>query len=210
MTNLHKTIKNPTVKRRLAFEEGCLVDLRDSLPLLFKAYEDASLNYNEVVNKIPPNSRGRGFEASVFNTMLIQAIQSHFPDNWKFGKYKRFILQKDGYLILSKKLDNKGMPMNIKTKMVESINCQLMSSLFEESGYAEDPILYFGYKRDRLGNLHSPQLLYIDENQKKWFIDRSAVAGESFDFTKAITETKVLKRIATPRLKTTKKKAVNE
>jgi hypothetical protein len=209
-TNLQKIPKNANVKRRLASQKECLLDMKDTLPKLFKAFEDACLDYNEVMRTVPPNSRGRGFEASVFNTMFIKAIQSHFPRNWRFGKYKRFILYKDGYLILPKKLNNKGMPMNIKTKMVESINFQLTGSLFEEAGYVEDPILYFGYKRDKIGELHSPQLLYIDENQRRWVIEESELALSGSNKVKSIQKVKAPTVKATPKLKASKKKASNE
>jgi hypothetical protein len=210
-TNLNKTSKKPTVKRRLASEEGCLVDLYETLPHLFLAYEVACIGYNDIVDKFRPESRGRGFEATVFNTILIQAIQKLFPQNWKFGKYKRFILYKDGYLILPKKLDSNGMPMNIKTKMVESINQQLIGSLFEESGYVEDPILYFGYKRDKLGRLHSPQILYIDENKKKWTIAPSDLAVDGIEKIKSIFEPRKSNPVAkSPKLKVQQKKAANE
>ncbi|MBN2729106.1 MAG: hypothetical protein JXR53_07765 [Bacteroidales bacterium] len=205
MTKLKEKSENAMVKRRLASEEGCLIDLEVELPQFFKAFEEACENYNIEVVLTPPEARCRGYEASLFNSKLIQSIQKYFPLNWKYGKYKRFILNTSGYLVLFKKLNSKGMPMNIRTKVVESINSQLMGSLFEDSGYVEDPILYFGYKKDRLGNIHQPQLVYVDENQIKWTIEEKDIVQQ-----RTVALEKASDTVATPKLRKTMKKAVNE
>lgn len=205
MTNVEQKVGKPKVKRRLASEEGCLIDLQNELPLFFNAFEEACENYNNEVVQTPPESRCRGFEASLFNSKLIEGIQKYFPVNWKYGKYKRFILYTKGYLVLFKKLNNKGMPMNIRTKIVESINSQMMYSLFDNFDFVEEPILYFGYKKDRIGNIYQPQLVYIDENQIRWTIEESDIA-----VTKTVGMEKPSEEVATPKLKNAKKKAVNE
>lgn len=205
MTNVEQKVGKPKVKRRLASEEGCLIDLQNELPLFFNAFEEACENYNNEVVQTPPESRCRGFEASLFNSKLIQGIQKYFPVNWKYGKYKRFILNTKGYLVLFKKLNNKGMPMNIRTNIVESINSQMMYSLFDNFDFVEEPILYFGYKKDRIGNIYQPQLVYIDENQIRWTIEESDIA-----VTKTVGMEKPSEEVATPKLKNAKKKAVNE
>lgn len=205
MTNVEQKVGKPKVKRRLASEEGCLIDLQNELPLFFNAFEEACENYNNEVVQTPPESRCRGFEASLFNSKLIQGIQKYFPVNWKYGKYKRFILNTKGYLVLFKKLNNKGMPMNIRTKIVESINLQMMYSLFDSFDFVEEPILYFGYKKDRIGNIYQPQLVYIDENQIRWTIEESDIS-----VTKTVGMEKPSEEVATPKLKNAKKKAVNE
>ena len=205
MTNVEQKVGKPKVKRRLASEEGCLIDLQNELPLFFNAFEEACENYNNEVVQTPPESRCRGFEASLFNSKLIREIQKYFPVNWKYGKYKRFILYTKGYLVLFKKLNNKGMPMNIRTNIVESINSQMMYSLFDNFDFVEEPILYFGYKKDRIGNIYQPQLVYIDENQIRWTIEESDIA-----VTKTVGMEKPSEEVATPKLKNAKKKAVNE
>lgn len=205
MANLTQKNGNPTVKRRLATTEGCLYDLSDELPMFFKAFEDACKRYNQEILHTPPEARCRGFEAILFNSKLIQGIQTYFPDDWKFGKYKRFIFCKKGYLVLFKKLNSKGMPMNIKTKMVDSINYQMMESLFDSLDFYEEPILYFGYKKDRIGNIYQPQLVYIDENKVRWSIDERDVEAKNIRAIEKPSE-----EIALPKLKTIKKKAMNE
>jgi hypothetical protein len=205
ITKLEKKIERPKVKRRLASREGCLNNLEEELPLFFRAHKEACENYNREVIQTPPESRCRGYEASLFNSKLIQSFQKYFPFDWKYGKYKRFILNKKGYLVLLKKLDSKGRPMNIKTRIVESINLQLTSSLFEESNYVEEPILFFGYKKDKFGNVYQPQLVYIDENQFRWAIEESDIAAIKTVFLEKPSES-----VATPIVRTAKKKAVNE
>lgn len=205
MVKLEKNFDKTKIKRRLASEEGCLMDLKEELPLFFYAFQEACENYNSEIILTPPESRCRGFEASLFNSKLIQGIQKYFPMDWKYGKYKRFILNTKGYLILFKKLNSKGMPMNIRTKIVESISFQMMSSLFEGMNSVEEPILYFGYKKDRIGNLIHPQLVYIDENQIKWTIAESDITTREFHVLEKASET-----IATPKIRSTVLKAENE
>ena len=205
MTKLNEKTRNPIVKRQRATDEGCLNDLKNELPLFFNAFEDACDNYNNEIVLTPPESRCRGFEASLFNSKLIQGIQKYFPKNWKYGKYKRFILNTHGYLVLFKKLNNKGMPMNIRTKIVESINLQMMNSLFGSFDFVDEPILYFGYKKDRIGNIYQPQLVYIDENQVKWTIIESDLSKPI-----AVGIGKPSEDVAMPKLKNAIKKAVNE
>lgn len=205
MTNVNHFIKNANVKRRIAKLDTCLIELQDELQLIFQAYDEACSSYNLEIVFTPPQARCRGFEASLFNSKMIQAIQKHFPLDWHFGKYKRFILTKKGYLVLFKKFDNKGYPMNIRTKFVENINLQLTGSLFEGLGYVEEPILYFGYKKDNLGRIINPQIVYIDEYKIKWVINEADIVSN-----KSIISEKASQEIATPKLRVVKKKAVNE
>lgn len=206
MTNVEKRTSNSNFKRRLASVEGCLIDLKDELPLIFRAFEKACKSYNNEVVQTPPEARCRGFEAALLNSKLIHGIQLYFPDSWRYGKYRRFVLYKNGYLILFKKLNSKGMPMNIRTKFVESINSQMMSSLFEHTDYVEDPILYFGYKKDRLGNIIQPQLVYIDENQVKWALEEKDVFLPEVNYSIE----KPAQEKASPKLRRTKRRIVNE
>jgi|SRR5690625_285990 len=157
-------------KRRLATIDGVKFDFQDELPIMFKAFKEAYELYESEIIKTPPEARARGFEASLLNSKMIQCIQKHFPMNWKFGKYKRFTLRTNGYIILFKKLDRYDKPMNIKTKSVEAISHQLSLPLFDDANFVEEPILFFGYKKNSAGSISEPKLVYIDEERVKWVI----------------------------------------
>jgi len=88
-------------KRRLATEEGTKFDLEVELPILFRAFKEAQELYEKEVVQTPPTVRVRAFEASLLNSKMLQSIQKYFPNNWKFGKYRRFLLHVKGYIILS-------------------------------------------------------------------------------------------------------------
>ena len=61
--------------------------------------------------------------------------------------------------------------MNIKTINVQSIlNQNQVLDLFADSDYNDEPILYFGYQKNRFGDYANPQLIYIDEGQIKFSI----------------------------------------
>lgn len=158
------------IKRRTAKDSECQIDLQKELPLIFKAFKIASSAFEKEVAQTPIEARGRGFEASLLNSKMIHSIQTTFPNNWKYGKYKRFILRVNKYSILFKKLDNKNMPMNINTNFSNAISNQFTMSLFDEGTTSIDPILFFGYKKDRLGNITEPKLIYIDDNTLQWVL----------------------------------------
>ncbi len=165
-----KKMKHRQNKRRLATEEGAKFDLKNELPLMFKAFKEAHELYESEIVLTPPLARGRGFEASLLNSKMLQCIQKYFPNNWKFGKYKRFTLRVNSYIILFKKLDKKNMPMNIKTNSVQAISHQLSLPLFSDANYVEEPILFFGYKKNSVGLISDPKLVYLDENRIQWIV----------------------------------------
>lgn len=177
-TNLIKKNEPPNSerfnKRREVSKEECLHDLRGELPKIFTAYIKGVEKYNKVMEEFPLEARIR-LDAPLLVSCIIQQIQKRFPDNWKFGRYKRFTLRISDYLILFKKLNNNNKPMNIKTKHVNSISNQLQLSLFNDDSFFTDPILFFGYKKDKSGEVISPQVVYIDEDSVKWIISENEI-----------------------------------
>lgn len=167
---------NRTNRRRLATEKGCRFDLKAELPKLFEAFSKAQQAYETELKQTPPQARARGFEASLLNSKMIQSIQDTFPDYWKFGKYKRFTLRVNGYTVLFKKFDKKGLPMNIQTNSVAAISNQLSLSLFGDSMDVFEPILFFGYQKDKFGVVKDPKLIYIDEERVEWVITADTVS----------------------------------
>ena len=188
-------------KRRLASEKECKIDLNKELPILFKSFSYALSLYEKEIIQTPPESRARAFEASLLNSKMIQSIQKHFPENWRFGKYKRFILSVEGYTVLFKKLNSKDKPMNIKTLHNSAISNQRQMSLFSNEEEVVNPILIFGYRKDRVGNIFDPKLVYIDEEKVRWTITADAV--EKVKEVKVLATTTIEK--ATPTLKESKK-----
>lgn len=157
-------------KRRLATKKGAKFDLQKELPLMFEAFSEAYKLYESEIVRTPLEARARGFEASLLNSKMIQCIQHYFPRYWKFGKYKRFTLRTNGYIILFKKLDRNNKPMNVKTKSVEAISRQLSLPLFKEANFVEEPILFFGYKKNGVGDISEPKLVYLDESKVEWIV----------------------------------------
>jgi hypothetical protein len=197
---------NPTTRRRLASEEGVRLDLESELDLMFKAFSEAKELFEQQVIMTPPEARSRGFEAQLLNSKMIQSIQKNFPNNWKFGKYKRFVLRTNGYQVLFKKLNKKGMPMNIKTKTVAAISQQTSLSLFDNTSSVQEPILFFGYQKDKIGEVKEPKLIYIDEDQCKWTITADQIAA-----TKEVSIAPTQTEAALPTLKKKSgKKAVGQ
>lgn len=167
---IKRKIKDFIPKRRSINLKECLFDLHDVLPKLFQAFDRAKERFVKEVSDVPPESRIRGYEATVFNTRIVQSLQELFPNDWLFGKYRRFILRPDGYIFLVKKLNSKDMPMNIKTKTIDAIREQKQLSLFNDETDVSEPVLYFGYRNSRFGEISAPKVVYIDENKVKWTI----------------------------------------
>lgn len=157
-------------RKRVINAKECEYDLRESLEKLFIVFWNAVRNYEKEILQTPFEARCRGFEASLLNSKLIQSVQSAFKDNWAFGKYKRFMLRINGYILLFKKLNGKDMPMNIPTRFSSSIQNQEQGHLFDMYDDGTEPILFFGYNKSRFGEIINPKLVYIDENKVKWTI----------------------------------------
>lgn len=166
---------NNFFKRKLISKKECLYDLESELQVMFQAFSEAVKLFEQEVILTPIASRAKNFEASLLNSKMMQCIQKYFPDNWKFGKYKRFILRVNGYNVLFKKLNGKDMPMNVKTFLSDAIANQRQYSLFNDLPEVADPIVFFGYRKDKFGNIISPKLVYIDENHVKWVIDSNDI-----------------------------------
>lgn len=150
-------------KRRLASNGVCKVELKKELQLLFNVFYASVEKANVVLSAFQPSHRSRTFESSVMQSSFAEALFESFGDKAFYGRYKRLILRSNGYLILFKKLNAKGYPMNIKTINVQSILSQnQVLDLFAMSDYNDEPILYFGYQKSRFGEFVNPQLVYID------------------------------------------------
>lgn len=167
----NKSSRRMQGKRVLAVNETCKVELKNEIQLLYKAYEEALTKSSTVLSMLPVHSRSRTLEASIIQSCFAESLIENFPEKAFFGKYRRLILRVNGYLILFKKLNKKGYPMNIKTVNVQSIlNQKQVLDLFSEFDYNDEPILYFGYQKNRFGEYVNPQLIYIDEGEVKFSI----------------------------------------
>jgi len=167
-------------KRLLADYETCKIELKNVNPLLFKTYMDAIEKTNEALFLFPPHSRSRNLEASIIQSCFAESLITNFSGDAFFGKYRRLILRVNGYLILFKKLNSKGYPMNIKTINVQSIlNQSQVLDLFADTDYNDEPILYFGYQKNRFGEFVNPQLIYIDEGDIKFSIAEADMQVQS-------------------------------
>jgi len=157
-------------KRRLTSKKEVLTDMKKDLWRLFGGFKGAINEFNNVYAQKPIHERIRNYEAVNFNQCLVSNAFNVFPNECFFGKYKVFFMRVKGYKILFKKLAANGKPMNIQTGNINNIANQAQLNLFGDLDYIE-PILFFGYKRDRLGNFIDPQIVYIDGGDVKFVIN---------------------------------------
>jgi len=167
-------------RKRIKNAKECKFEMKHVLVDLFECFHRALSKYNNLVNQIVPEARVRGYEATLFNSLMIESVESVFKHDWLFGKYKRFILRKNEYLILFKKLDKKGKPMYIKTKISEAIQNQIEGDLFGSTDNGCEPIIYFGYKKNSIGDIVDPQIVYMDDGNVKWTIKENELERGSF------------------------------
>lgn len=166
-------------KRKLAEKSSFLADVSEQeLSKFFTAFDLAEKSYENIMQRFPPQSRCRGLEASVLNSCIIDEVQKQFPNKCKFLKYKRFALIDKGYTFLFKKLDKRGVPMNIKTRSNEAIVNQMQTCLFDPKDY-ENPIIFFGYQENKSGILNNPHFVYIDDEKVKWRLIEEEIASRN-------------------------------
>lgn len=189
----NKIINDNHKKRRVISQKECLFDLKDHLPLIFNAFAEGTQAYNSLLMSTPSRARIRGFEATLLNAKIVEKIQEAFPENWIYGKYKRFLLRINGYTILCKKLDKNGFPMNIKTKATSAISNQIQHSLFgERDSFTKNPIVFFGYKKTKEGIIYSPCMTYIDEGKLKWIISEEHLNLQNIEATSEVQISKAV------------------
>ena len=166
-------------RKRIINPKECQFDMKDALQQLFIAFHEAVEVFNLEIGKTAPQDRTRGMEASYFNSKLMQCLRTYFDTNLKRGKYGRMFLYKNGYIVLFKKLGKNGKPMNIRTKLTDSIENQLEGKLFNSDEDGSSPIIFFGYTKSRMGELIHPRLVYIDEGFVKWTIEEDQILSEN-------------------------------
>ncbi|NDV47455.1 hypothetical protein D0T49_10395 [Paludibacter sp. 221] len=176
-------------RKRIINAKECENDLKDYLEGLFESFWGAVCNYEKEVVQTPIEARCRGFEASLLNSKILQSVQSNFKEGWKFGKYKRFMLRINSYIVFFKKLNNKDMPMNIQTRFSSSLQNQEQGKLFDISDDGTEPILFFGYNKDRFGNICNPKLVYIDEGKVSWTITESDIERKNISLVSQVKDT---------------------
>lgn len=158
-------------KRRLADIKECQSELKEAFKMLIDSFNEAKILADERLAIYPVHMRPRTLDAIIIQSCFVEVVSRNFSGKVILGKYKRVIIKIRGYLILFKKLNKKMFPMNIRTKNVQSmLNQNQTLSLFDETDHEEDPILYFGYQKNKFGEYTSPQLVYIDDSTVKFLI----------------------------------------
>lgn len=165
-----KNVAETAKRKRIINAKECEYELRESLEKLFDAFWNAVRNYEKEVIQTPFTARCRGFEASLLNSKIIQSVQSVFKDDWTFGKYKRFMLRVNGYIMLFKKLNSKNMPMNVPTRFSSSIQNQEQGYLFDMYDNGTEPILLIYYFRDKLCSINDKSFLYCPVSLIRGFL----------------------------------------
>jgi hypothetical protein len=159
-------------KRLLANMDACKIELKYELNKLFNMFDQAIKKTNWIMSQINPIARRNGQEAINLQGCFAENVFREFGSSAKNGKNGRLILTVKGYIILFKKLDTKGLPMNIRTENTKKINNQAIQlSLFSDNENSEAPILYFGYQKNKLGEYVDPRIVYIDEERVRFTID---------------------------------------
>lgn len=176
MTKL-KEKKDFSKRRILKDSNECIHDLKGELRSLFEAFYKAVSLYEKEIVLTPPEARCRGHEAVILNSKMIQCVMEKFPENSKFGKYKRFMVRINGYICFFKKLNNRNLPMNIQTIHSNLLANQQQGKLFDFDDDGSEPILYFGYNKSKLGEIKNPKLVYIDESKLMWQITEMDISN---------------------------------
>lgn len=170
MTKLKK-IKE---KRRALDKNYALELLKEHYEQIFKAYYNAIEKFNVEISQTSIEARTRLWSV-LLNAKLIDSFIEQFPENWTKGKYGRIIFRWEEIQLLIKKLDSNNNPSYLPTLLSDSILSQEQASLFKNDERAKnEPILIFGYTKDKYGQLINPRIVYYDCGAK-WTIEQSEI-----------------------------------
>jgi hypothetical protein len=162
-------------RKRVINPDECKFDLGDDIYKLFKGFKEALPLYQKELGMTAPEDRVRTQAAVILQSKVMQCWRKQFGERVKRGKYARLLLYIKGYVVLFKKLDRNGMPMNIKTVNATSIENQYQGNLFGPDEDGNSPILVFGYTTNDFGVIVHPRIIYIDEGKVKWTIDEEGI-----------------------------------
>lgn len=182
-----KSTKKEGYRKELSLK-SCKEELGDELILIFKTFQKG---INIGVDKCSePPAKCRGYDAVTINSWILTEFAKAFPGSVIKGRYGRQFINIHGYLICVKKLNNKGMPMNIGTGFSESILKQKKSDLLNNPIDGQsNPILVLGYMVDKFGSICGYSLSYI-KGSKLWSINASEIVFNKYSIaTRPATET---------------------
>ena len=170
-------LENKIEKRKRISKDDALLVLKSYHHGLMEAYYEAIGRYNIEIQQTIPEARTR-LNSALLNAKLTESFIIHFPDNWKKGKYGRIIFRWENIQMLIKKLNRNNRPSYIPTLLSDSIINQLQSSLFSDDDAKEEPILIFGYTKNRDGQLINPRIVYFN-GDVRWVIDSNDIITQS-------------------------------
>lgn len=167
---MNTSINDSSEKRREITRDEAFEILKAMAQGLFAAYYAALEKFNaEVLQTATPSAR-RKLEPSLLHAKMVDAFAAAMPDNWEVGKYGRFIIRYDGVQIIIKKLSGENKPAYVPTILSGKILSQVQTDLFPGDVSAKaEPVLIFGYTRDRLGQYVDPRIVYYNDGPR-WII----------------------------------------
>lgn len=178
-------LNNKCEKRKRISKEEAFSLLKEYYIDIFNAYYEAIDKFNIEIQQTIPEARTR-LNSVLLNAKLSQSFILHFPDNWRLGKYGRIIFRWEetgnAVQLIIKKLDEDSNPSYISTLLSDAIMNQYQMSLFKEDEAKEEPILIFGYTKDKDGNIINPRIVYYD-GEPKWVIDRNDISIEMIPYS---------------------------
>lgn len=167
---MNANLEQTNEKRRFLDKKDAEELLKPYLPDMFKAYEEGLSGYNNVIRQFNPLFTKK-IDSGILNSMISGSFYEVFPDNLVKARYGRVIFRWEGVQIMIKKLNQSGKPSYVPTLLSESIMNQEQASLFKGDELAQsEPLLFFGYTKDKNGEIMNPRLVYYD-GEVKWTID---------------------------------------
>lgn len=154
-------------KRQTFSKEDAVELLRQYAVQIFSAFDVALEKYNVEIQQTSPLARVR-LDSQLLHAKITDSFIDTFPENTIVGKYRRIIFRYVGNnnkcQLIIKKLSKLGRPSYISTRLSNTILSQGQCELFDGDESAKrEPLLIFGYTKDRYGNLTNPRIVYFDE-----------------------------------------------
>ncbi|WP_308764945.1 hypothetical protein [uncultured Bacteroides sp.] len=166
-------VENKIEKRKRISKEDAHSVLNEYYVDLFNAYYEAIDRYNTEIRQTIPEARTR-LNSVLLNAKLTESFILKFPENWNKGKYGRIVFRWEGIQMLIKKLNENSKPSYIPTLLSDAIINQLQTSLFDDNDAKEEPVLIFGYTKNRDGQLIHPRIVYY-AGEVEWVIDQDYI-----------------------------------
>ena len=155
---------------QIRFEEQMELEV----PMLIDIINNAFEEMRNQVNEMPYGYKTHLSKPIRMNELIKGKLTDHYGDSIKILRHNRFGLFKNGYVLLFKKFNSKGLPSNIRTR-----NSIMLTTKGKLNFEGEPEIVFIGFTvTPGYENLRTLKAVKILDEEVQWVLNLEGFAGD--------------------------------